>query len=80
LIQAYRYEELRKIPLISDLMKQHANKLGLQHYNILIVQEVIYNSLCDRYKQMFSVIDLLSINYYMPQDPEARCVYFHILE
>jgi class 3 adenylate cyclase len=80
LIQAYRYEELRKIPLISDLMKQHANKLGMQHYNILIVQEVIYNSLCDRYKQMFSTIDLLSINYTMPQDPQARCVYFYILE
>lgn len=80
LIQAYRYEELRKIPVVAELMRQHAQDIGLEHYNLLIIQEVIYNSLCDRYKQMFNLIDLQSINYTMPQDPEARYVYFHVLE
>ncbi|MDP2128409.1 MAG: hypothetical protein Q8K97_13645 [Pseudohongiella sp.] len=80
LIQAYRYEEMRKVPVIAELMRERARQSGLEHYNILIIQEVIYNSLCDRYKQMFSAIDLLNINYHMPQDPQARYVYFHLLE
>ncbi len=80
LIQAYRYEELRKIPSIAGLIREHARKRGLEHYNILIIQEVIYNSLCDRYKEMFSAIDLNEVNYHMPQDPDARYVYFNVLE
>lgn len=80
LIQAYRYEEMRKVPVIAAQIRDYAQSVGLQHYNILIIQEVIYNSLCSRYKQMFNAIDLHAINYHMPQDPDARYVYFHVLE
>jgi len=80
LIQAYRYEELRKIPVISNLIREHAHSLGLKHYNVLIVQEVIYNSLCERYKQLFSAIDLKKIDYHIPQDTDADFVFFHVLE
>jgi len=80
LIQAYRYEELRKIPVIANIIREHAGTLGLKHYNILIVQEVIYNSLCERYKQLFRSIDLRQIDYHMPQDPNAQFVFFHVLE
>lgn len=80
LIQAYRYEELRKIPVISAIIKEHALTLGLKHYNVLIVQEVIYNSLCERYKQLFRAIDLRKAQYHIPQDPDAHFVFFHVLE
>lgn len=80
LIQAYRYEELRKIPVISNLIREHARSLGFKHYNVLIVQEVIYNSLCERYKQLFRAIDLKEIEYHIPQDPDAQFVFFHVLE
>ncbi|MDP2379423.1 MAG: hypothetical protein Q8M35_02850, partial [Pseudohongiella sp.] len=80
LIQAYRYEELRKTPVISNIIKEHAPTMGLKHYNILIVQEVIYNSLCERYKQLFRAIDLKEIDFHIPQDPDAHFVFYHVLE
>jgi class 3 adenylate cyclase len=80
LIQAYRYEELRKIPVISTLIREHAHSLGFKHYNVLIIQEVIYNSLCERYKQLFHAIDLTQIDYHIPQDPDAHFVFIHVLE
>lgn len=79
LVQAYRYEEMRKNPQIASIMDKGALQQGLEDYNILIVQEVIYNSLCDGYKSLFQPIDLKAIEYPMPQDPNARFVYFHIL-
>jgi len=80
LVQAYRYEEMRKNPLIQEIIQERANKLGLRHYNILMIQEVIYNSLNKRYKELFTSIDLREINYPVPQDPGARFVYFHLLD
>jgi len=80
LVQAYRYEELRKTPAIADLMRSQAEKQGLENYNILIIQEVIFNTLCDRYKQLFNAIALADLNYSVPQDPNARYIYFHVLE
>jgi hypothetical protein len=80
LVQAYRYEEMRKNPIISDIIRQHAGEMGLTHYNILIIQEVIFNSLCERYKKLFSRIKLSEIDYPVPQDPDAQYVYFHVLE
>ena len=80
LVQAYRYEEMRKNPMISDIIRQQASLLGLTHYNILIIQEVIFNSLCDRHKKLFHSITLAEIGYPVPQDPDAHYVYFHILE
>lgn len=80
LIQAYRYEEMRKVPGIRDIIREQASTMGLQHYNILIIQEVIFNSLCDRYKQLFHSIELAEVNHPVPQDPDARFVYFHILQ
>ncbi|HLT63763.1 MAG TPA: hypothetical protein VKZ92_04495, partial [Pseudohongiella sp.] len=80
LVQAYRYEEMRKVPAIAERIREHALSQGLEHYNILIVQEVIYNSLCERYRTLFTAIDLRELNYQVPQDPEVRFVYFHVLE
>lgn len=80
LVQAYRYEEMRKTPVIADLIRKQATKLGLEHYNIMVIQEVIYHSLSEDYKRLFSAIDLSTIRYHIPQDPDARCIYFHILE
>lgn len=80
LVQAYRYEEIRKNPAIAEIMRLHALSIGLPHYNILIIQDVIYNSLSQPNQQLFTAIDLKSIDYSMPQDPDARFVYFYLLE
>ena len=79
LIQAYRYEEIRKHPKVERLMRARATELGLEHYNLLIIQEVVYNSLKPAYKAMFSDIDLKAIGLQMRQDVDAHFVYFHVL-
>ncbi len=79
LIQAYRYEEIRKHPSIAKIIHKKAASQGLQHYNILIIQEVIYNSLKPNYKAMFEEIDLHKGGFYIRQDMTAQCVYFHVL-
>lgn len=79
LIQAYRYEEMRKHPAVERTIHERAAELGLQHYNILIIQEVIYNSLKPEYKALFDTIDLRNIGYQIRQDINAHYVYFHVL-
>lgn len=80
LIQAYRYEEIRKHPGIEKLIDDAAREQGLEHYNILIIQEVIYNSLSRQYKDIFHTIDLDKLDFVIRQDTRARFVYFHLLE
>ena len=85
LIQASRYEELRKNPVLWDLMKAHAKKRNIEHFHILIVQEVIYNSLSPSYRDLFIEINLrdeilLKHNFEMMYDKDANFIYFHILE
>ncbi len=80
LVQAYRYEEIRKHPGIERIIRETALQQGLEHYNILIVQEVIYNSLDERYQTLFSEIDLRAIGFRIRQDADARFVYFHVME
>ncbi len=80
LIQAYRYEEIRKHPSIAKIIKDAAALKGLQHFNILIIQEVIYNSLKAEYKALFKAIDLQKGGFSIRQDITAQCVYFHVLE
>lgn len=79
LIQAYRYEEMRKHPVVEQLIHERARELGLRHYNILIIQEVIFNSLRSDYRELFSSIDLRKIDYQIRQDIHAHFVYFHVL-
>ena len=79
LIQAYRYEEIRKHPSIAKIIHNKAASKGLQYYNILIIQEVIYNSLKPEYKAMFDSIDLHKGGFTIRQDISAQCVYFHVL-
>jgi len=79
LIQAYRYEEIRKDPVVQQIMRGRAHELGLEHYNLLIIQEVVYNSLKPEYKTMFSSIDLKSISMQIRQDIHAQFVYYHVL-
>ncbi len=79
LIQAYRYEEIRKHPSIADIIEKAAQSQGLSHYNILIIQEVIYNSLKPDYKILFQRIDLQLHGFSIRQDISAQSVYFHVL-
>jgi len=79
LIQAYRYEEIRKHPSIAKIIQDKAASKGLQHYNILIIQEVIYNSLKPEHKAIFDGIDLYKGGFHIRQDMSAQSVYFHVL-
>ncbi len=85
LIQASKYEELRKQAVIWNILKKHANDRGLDDFHILIVQEVVYNSLSPSYRDLFTEIDLNDArlsqnNFSMMYDNEAKYMYFHILE
>ncbi|MCG8415414.1 MAG: hypothetical protein MI746_14445 [Pseudomonadales bacterium] len=83
LIQASKYEELRKQPVIWDIFCEHAEKRGFADFNILIVQEVVYNSLSPAYRELFTEIDLkdeaLVGDFQMMYDNDARYIYFHLL-
>ncbi len=84
-MQASKYEELRKQPAIWELFKKHAEKMGLQDFHILTIQEVVYNSLSPSYRDLFVEIDLndeylLNNNFQMMYDNDAKYVYFHLLE
>ncbi|MDP4869559.1 MAG: hypothetical protein NWR95_01935, partial [Gammaproteobacteria bacterium] len=83
IIQAVKYQELRKIPQLFDLFSEHAAKLDLEHFHLLIVQEVVYNSLSPSYRDLFVEIDLTDPRVFtgdeeMRYDPEARYIYFHV--
>lgn len=84
LIQASKYEELRKQPVIWDMLSDKARELGLEHFNVLIVQETVYNSLSPSFRDLFSEIDLNSEaladhQFQMMYDNDANFVYFHLL-
>ena len=83
IIQAAKYQELRKIPQLFDLFSEHAAKLDLEHFHLLIVQEVVYNSLSPSYRDLFVEIDLTDPRVVtgeedMRYDPEARYIYFYV--
>lgn len=80
LVQADRYEEVRKHPEIERIIHETATRLGLTHYNILIIQALIFDSLDSQYKKLFVEIDLAAIDYVIRQDADARYVYFHVME
>lgn len=85
LIQASKYEELRKQPVLWELFTRHANELGLKDFHILIVQEVVYNSLSPSYRDLFVEVDvhgpkLKESNFQMMYDNDAKFIYFHVLE
>jgi hypothetical protein len=85
IIQAAKYEELRKRPELWDLFSKHAAKMGIEYFHLLIVQEVVYNSLSSSYKDLFVEIDLTDPRVFtgeedMCYDTEARYVYFYITE
>lgn len=84
LIQAAKYEELRKQPVLWDIFCEHAREHGLEDFNILIVQEFVYNSLSPAYRDLFSEIELVDErlvgkDFHMMYDNEAKYIYFHIL-
>ncbi|MFK7865250.1 MAG: hypothetical protein AB8B95_13610 [Pseudohongiellaceae bacterium] len=85
LIQASKYEELRKQPILWKIFSRHAQELGLADFHILIVQEVVYNSLSPSYRDLFVEIDLNDSelkenNFQMMYDNDAKFIYFHLLE
>lgn len=85
LIQAAKYEELRKQPVLWDIFCEHAREMGLKDFNILIVQEFIYNSLSPSYRELFTEIDmadsrLVEKELRLMYDNEAKYIYFHLLE
>lgn len=83
LIQASKYEELRKQPILWEIFCKHAQERGFEHFNILIVQEVVYNSLSPAYRDLFTEIDLkdqtLVGDFQMMYDNDAKYIYFHLL-
>lgn len=84
LIQAAKYEELRKQPAFWKIFSDHAWSLGLKDFNILIVQEFVYNSLSASYRELFTEIDLsdealIEKDFQMMYDNEAKYIYFHVL-
>ena len=83
LIQASKYEELRKQPQLWKIFSNHAAERGFTDFNILIVQEVVYNSLSPAYRELFTEIDLtdkaLIGDFQMMYDNDARYIYFHLL-
>jgi hypothetical protein len=85
LIQAARYEELRKHPLLMKLIAERAKSLNLEHFHILIIQEVIFNSLSQSFRELFQEVDLwgdyfAGHSFQSLHDNDARYVYFHVLE
>ncbi len=85
LIQAAKYEELRKQPVLWDIFCEHARERGLKDFNILIVQEFVYNSLSPSYRDLFTEIDLadkrlVEKDFHLMYDNEAKYIYFHLLE
>lgn len=85
LIQASKYEELRKQPVLWNIFTRHAKSLGIENFHILIVQEVVYNSLSPSYRDLFVEIDLNDPeleenNFQMMYDNDAKFIYFHVLE
>lgn len=85
LIQAARYEELRKHPLLMQLISERAKDLNIEHFHILIIQEVIYNSLSLPFRELFQEVDLwgdyfAGHSFQSLHDNDARYVYFHVLE
>lgn len=85
IIQAAKYEELRKLPELWDLFSEHAAKLGLAYFHLLIVQEVVYNSLSPSYRDLFIEVDLSDPRVFtgdeeMRYDPEARYIYFYVTD
>ena len=85
IIQAAKYEELRKIPELWNLFSEHAAKLGLAYFHLLIVQEVVYNSLSPSYRDLFIEVDLSDPRVFtggeeMRYDPEARYIYFYVTD
>ncbi len=85
LIQAAKYEELRKQPVLWDIFCEHAKERGLKDFNILIVQEFVYNSLSPAYRELFTELDLtderlVRKGFHLMYDNEARYIYFQVLE
>ena len=85
LIQAARYEEIRKNPVVAGAIKKHAKEIGLEYFHIIIVQEVIYNSLSDEYRNLFVEINVETDyfreqNFQLLYDTSAKYIYFHIRE
>lgn len=85
LIQASKYEELRKQPVLWEIFTRHAAELGLVDFHILIVQEVVYNSLSPSYRDLFQEIELngeelRKANFQMMYDNDAKFIYYHVLE
>ena len=85
LIQASKYEELRKQPLIWDMLTKKAQEMGLEDFHVLIVQEVVYNSLSPSYRELFIEVDvnakyMVENKFQMMYDNDAKYFYFHVLE
>ncbi|NKB34099.1 MAG: hypothetical protein GKR91_13485 [Pseudomonadales bacterium] len=85
LIQASKYEEIRKQAHIWELLTEKAKEQGLEYFNIIIAQEVVYNSLSPSYRDLFVEIDfadpgIAESNFQMMYDNDAKYLYYHLLE
>jgi class 3 adenylate cyclase len=81
IVQAAKYEELRKEVGLWAVFEDCARRQGFTDFHVLIIQEVVYNSLSPAYRDIFSEVDLVSMPLdELRVDPDARYVYFHVLE
>ncbi len=58
--------------------------MGMEDFNIMIVQEVVYNSLSPAYRDLFIEIELtdsrlVDRDFQMMYDNDAKYIYFHLL-
>ena len=71
--------------MLWDIFCEHARELGMENFNILIVQEFVYNSLSNSYRDMFTEIDLederlTEKDFHLMYDNEAKYIYYYLLE
>ena len=71
--------------MLWDVFCEQAREMGLENFNILIVQEFVYNSLSNSYRDMLTEIDLtdkrlVERDFQLMYDTEAKYIYFKVLE
>ena len=67
------------------MLTKTAKEMGLEDFHVLIVQEVVYNSLSPSYRELFIELNvndkhMVENNFRMMYDNDANYIYFHVLE
>lgn len=79
IVQADRYEEMRKSPVVEAAMTEKAKQMELSHYSMVIVQQRVYNNLSPSNQALFSEVTFGDEAPALHHDREASAVYFLLL-